>query len=303
MPSPDHGTPQRPRCRANTSRSCPRRTRDDATRPATSRPRRAQARSVPATVWPRPDQRAIDPNTAWPAPVIEQLLDACTQPDEHVLLLPVPGSPQHQQGTTAGGDLAAAEDTIRSHDRHVHTVLLEPPAEPTAHAARPFWAHALDDPSIPDTSRDEPHHTPAPKYHDRAIPAGADLVLTHLAPEAASGAIVDHLAWSAAHLLRTGGLLAVLTHSDQPRGVLRDPTGPMVAAAQNADLLYLQHLIVLLTPIRHGHLTAPPETEPGQDWPAAHQRIHTDLILFTQPHGGDTDRSGTHAEVGAQAFP
>ena len=84
MPSPDHGTPQRPRHHANTSRSSTRRTRDDATRPATSRPRRAQARtearSVPATVWPRPEPHPIDPNTAWPPPVIEQLLDACTQP-------------------------------------------------------------------------------------------------------------------------------------------------------------------------------------------------------------------------------
>ncbi len=312
MPSPNHGTPQRPRHHANTSRPSTRRTRDDMSRPATRRPRRAQARtearSVPATVWALTDHHPVDPTAAWPAPIIAQLLDSCTQPDDHVILLPVPGSPQHQQTTAAGGDLATCEDTIGSHGRHARTVLLDPPAEPTAPAARPFWAHALDDTPTPDAGGGEPH-TPAPNDHGQDLPAGADLVLTQLAPDAASGAVVDHLAGSAAHLLRTGGLLAVLTHSDQHGGVLRDPTGPMVAAAQNADLLYLQHLVVLLTPIREGHLTPPPEPvgadipAPAGERPVAHQRIHTDLLLFTQPHAGDTDGGGTHAEARAQTHP
>lgn len=301
-----HSTRHPDSARPSTSRAS--RTRDDTRRPRTSRPRRAQARTearaVPATVWARTEQ-PVEPAAGWPAPIIEQVLDAVTQPDDQVVLLPVPGSPQHQQGTAVGGDLAAAENTIGNHGRHVHTVLLDAAAEPTAPAAPPFWAHALDDPSTPDARVDEPH-TPGPRDHGGDLPAGANLVLTHLAPDVAGGSVVDQLAGSAAHLLRTGGLLAVLTHSDRSGGVLRDPTGPMVAAAQNADLLYLQHLVLLLAPIRHGHLTPPPEPA-GTDMPApadglaaAHQRVHTDLLLFAQPQSAasaDNDRCRPEART------
>src|SRR5205814_88591 len=67
----------------------------------------------------------------------------------------------------------------------------------------------------------------------------ADLVIASVGPDTP---LDDRLGLACARLLRTGGILVVLTHSDWTRGRLVDPTGPIVATAQNADLLYLQHI-------------------------------------------------------------
>lgn len=95
-------------------------------------------------------------------------------------------------------------------------------------------------------------------------------------------------AWGA--LLRPGGILAVLTHSGQHRGRLVDPTGAIVGAAQAADLLYLQHIVVLpndpadtTRPPAHDHRTAcdghgqRSSTRPSC---TQHRRIHADLLIF-----------------------
>ncbi|KAA5825421.1 hypothetical protein F1721_32805 [Saccharopolyspora hirsuta] len=107
---------------------------------------------------------------------------------------------------------------------------------------------------------------------------------------------VDLLAHHAARLLRTGGILAVLTHTDSAHGELRDPTGDIVAAAQNADLLYLQHIVCLLAPIRDGGLTPLPADPAavGDRSPAwfRHRRVHADLLVFAQPHNHHTPAAG-----------
>jgi hypothetical protein len=92
--------------------------------------------------------------------------------------------------------------------------------------------------------------------------------------------------------LRVGGILTVLTHSDWSQGELVDPTGPVVASAQNADLLYLQHIIALHTPIHSGqfigHLhsaeAATHDRAHGYRLPAPHRRISSDVLVFAQPH-------------------
>jgi hypothetical protein len=63
-----------------------------------------------------------------------------------------------------------------------------------------------------------------------------------------------------------------------------------VASAQNADLLYLQHIIALHIPIHRGHFHLPPALTrapvqhhtPGR--PASHHRISSDVLVFAQPH-------------------
>lgn len=97
--------------------------------------------------------------------------------------------------------------------------------------------------------------------------------------------------------LAAGGLLAVLTHLDRRDDRTGDPAGSVVAAAQHADLLYLQHIVALHLPVRAGRFThdadlsqdageSPPEhrAAPGQSIPGVHRRIHSDVYVFAQPH-------------------
>ena len=96
----------------------------------------------------------------------------------------------------------------------------------------------------------------------------------------------------AAIALRGGGILAVLTrchHQPAPGGALVDPTGAIVAAAQNADLLYLQHIVIPTGPLKppRPHPTLSPPKPPDRGDPDAHDRhdiTHIDLLIFAQPH-------------------
>ncbi|MHA6631144.1 hypothetical protein ACU61A_37400 [Pseudonocardia sichuanensis] len=127
----------------------------------------------------------------------------------------------------------------------------------------------------------------------------------------------DAVALHAARELRFGGILVVLTHCHLDGGVLRDPTGPMIAAAQNADLLYLQHIVAVHLPVHdlraatssdptaapdgpcsvggtgsdiagHGRTGAQParsgSAQPDACRGAAHRRVHSDVLAFAQPH-------------------
>lgn len=250
----------------------------NSTRPRQDRPRRARPGAdrepVPSTIWAGADE-SIHPDTTWPRGLITQLLNGLTKPDDTVVLLPVPTSPEHQDGTTAGGTLARAEDTIREHGRPARTVLLDPQAAPTTGA--PATEASAPEPG------DENQSTATPDEHRREAPAGADLVLSHLLPETTNGLLIEHLAATAARLLAPGGVFAVLTHSDQTGGVLRDPSGLVVAAAHQADLLYLQHLVLLLAPLRNSQLTAAGTGDTAAATPPWHRRIHADALLFVQP--------------------
>jgi hypothetical protein len=123
--------------------------------------------------------------------------------------------------------------------------------------------------------------------------ADYDLVITSL-PSTHRGN--DEMAVRASHLLRVGGIFAVLTHCDWTRGSLTDPTGSVVTAAQNADLLYLQHIVAVHAPIRDGafvvELSDPIDDEyvlaehraAVRGLPAPHRRTHSDVLVFAQPH-------------------
>ncbi|MFD1044762.1 hypothetical protein ACFQ1S_03705 [Kibdelosporangium lantanae] len=80
----------------------------------------------------------------------------------------------------------------------------------------------------------------------------------------------------------------------------------MVAAAQNADLLYLQHIIALHTPVRGGQLVADLNASDAdtrdrvgqratvRGLPVPHHRVHSDVLVFAQQHD--------HRTPAAQAF-
>jgi hypothetical protein len=96
--------------------------------------------------------------------------------------------------------------------------------------------------------------------------------------------------------LAPGGTLAVLTHSHHTGGRLLDPTGAVIAALQDADLLYLQHIVIVEHPLSPQPEHTQPEhtrptvtdtavTQPGATQPGATQpgRGLVDLTLFIRP--------------------
>ena len=178
-----------------------------------------------------------------------------------------------------------------------------------------------------------PAPTGAGELADPADPADpadhADLVFVDLGGAAAD----DRLGILAGRALRDGGVLAVLTHchhmiddnsqilhrrsgenvlggddrddrdTDADTGAGRyrprlvDPTGSVVASAQNADLLYLQHLVIPTRPLAHPAAADQPDLPIATDTQlppghhsqlprrALHRIAHADLLVFARTHG------------------
>ena len=93
----------------------------------------------------------------------------------------------------------------------------------------------------------------------------------------------------AAGVLRGGGILAVLTRCHPTAdGALVDASGEIVASAQDADLLYLQHIVIpdrSLLPLRR---TDAAQERSELDRPRAHVVVHADLLVFARPRTGTT---------------
>ncbi|MCA1229959.1 hypothetical protein LCD31_28455 [Saccharopolyspora sp. 6M] len=226
----------------------------------------------------------MDPALAWPPALIRQITTAFTEPGARVGLLPWPRTNAAEHTPELDEQ---ADDALAAIDRTGRTAVLDHvPSSGSAVAgtvSRPFWDGLI----TPDAHHTAPAPDPAEAVRGPAadVPnADLDLIITSLSPDASGDAVTDLVALHAARRLRTGGTLAVLTHSHQHDGVLIDPTGSVVAAGQNADLLYLQHLVVLHTPL-HRHPLTPPKTttEARSGRVARHQRIHSDLLVFAQP--------------------
>jgi hypothetical protein len=281
----------------------------------------------PATVWTA-GTAAIDLDASWPPPIVHRIVGAFSTPGGPVVLLPWPGTHpargargrlgvigaggviEHAPGTDPDAEMADALDAVNSLDRSGRVVRVAAETDLTGPASRPFWAdligNSVGDPqSTPATATrvSEPPPTgldPAVLDGPDAVPADTDLIITSLRPEHSGDHTSDLVALVAARLLRVGGILAVITHSDWSRGELTDPTGAVVASAQNADLLYLQHIIAVHVPVRGGRFATdliPDDDDPGAEQqaraahraavrglPAPHRRIHSDVLVFAQPH-------------------
>ncbi len=242
---------------------------DSSTRTRRSPKRLATTRElapIPPTVWtagPGP----IDPAAAWPVPIIETITISFSAPRARVLLAPWPATEGAASRVEHVGELDAALDAVHALGRHPAITKLE--------------SQTMDDAS---TSGET---TSASVAVERV-----DLVITSLPSERGADGSVETLAIAAAQVLTFGGILAVYTHSDWSSGRLTDPSGPMIAAAQNADLLYLQHIVTLHTPIRNSRLqpsTATDRTDVpsgGRELaaPMTHVRVHGDVLVFAQAH-------------------
>lgn len=277
------------------------------------------ATPTPATVWTA-GAAEIDLHATWPAQLVAKVVAAFSVPGGRVVLLPWPTSQptpdtpgprrrrlgvvdpdgviRHTPDDTADAELSTALDAVAHLGRHGHVVRVAAPDDANGPVSRPFWADLVGYPAPP------PAHVSAASPHgiDTVSPE-ADLVITSLPPTDSGDRVGDLVALVAARLLRVGGILVVLTHSDWQTGELVDPTGAVVAAAQNADLLYLQHIVALHTPVRGGRFAT--ENLPDADGSAAeaqarmehraavgglptpHVRVHSDVLVFSQPHDHD----------------
>ncbi|WP_125592201.1 hypothetical protein [Amycolatopsis balhimycina] len=243
------------------------RTRRSAKRPAATR----EPAPIPPTVWTAgPDP--IDPAATWPVPIIETITTSFSAPGARVLLAPWPAAEEAASRAEHVGELDAALDAVHALGRHPAITKLE------------------------SQTTDEASTSGATTSASVAAVERVDLVITSLPPERGADGSVETLALAAAQVLAFGGILAVYTYSDWSSGRLTDPSGPMIAAGQNADLLYLQHIVTLHTPIRNGRLQPPTATDRtdgarGGREPAApttHTRAHGDVLVFAQAHADAT---------------
>ncbi|MEU8632700.1 hypothetical protein AB0C38_11060 [Amycolatopsis sp. NPDC048633] len=214
----------------------------------------------------------IDPAAGWPVRIIETITTSFSAPGARVLFAPWPTAEEAADRAAGAGELDAALDAVHALGRHpaiTKLELLTANEVPISGEAAPAWLSA-----------------------DHQV----DLVITSLPSERGTDGSAEAVAIAAARALAFGGILAVYTHTDWSSGRLTDPSGPMIAAAQNADLLYLQHIVTLHTPIQNGRLQPPTATDPtdlapgGQELgaPMAHARAHGDVLVFAQAHSDAT---------------
>ncbi|WP_027928260.1 hypothetical protein [Amycolatopsis benzoatilytica] len=287
---------------------------------ARARSRGSSSTPTPATVWTA-GAAPVDLDATWPAPIVAKIVGAFSEPGGRVALLPWPTArptpsnrpqltPVFSDGVLAHApgaepDNAVADALAAVEGLHRTARVVRVPVDPaaTGPGSRPFWADLVGTPdgtpaTVSELSR--PDLGGGVLDGADAAPPDTDLIITSLRPEHGGDHTSDLVALAAARLLRVGGILAVLTHCDWPAGELIDPTGAVVAAAQNADLLYLQHIVALHAPVREGRfavesLTALDTTTAEEQvraahraavrgLPAPHRRIHSDVLVFAQPH-------------------
>ena len=85
-------------------------------------------------------------------------------------------------------------------------------------------------------------------------------------------------------VLVLGGVLAVITASPAPGGLLTDLAGHAVAAARAAGLVYVQHIVLVHAAIDGDHFAPDPAATAPVSRIGGH-RIHSDLLVFTKPGG------------------
>lgn len=254
------------------------------------------ATPTPATVWAADKDGRIDSGAAWPTPLVTNVVTSFTEPGERVLFV---SSPRHEAAGDAG--LTGVVHATELIGRHAQAEQLSVHAATTEPGSRPFWADLLPGAESAPTDISPLAGDRAPNA-EAQVSGDTDLIITSVRPADAGNRLADLLALFAARRLRTGGILAVLTHCDWTSGELIDPTGPIVAAGQNADLLYLQHIVAVHHPVRDGAFDVPTvraDDPSGADdsvenvrarhraqvrgLPVPHQRIHSDVLVFAQP--------------------
>lgn len=265
----------------------------------------------PSTVWPCAGDDLHEGTGViahWLLMAVIKIVTTYTQPGHRVLLLaPSP---------LGGPPLSRPPDAVRTRLRHgPYDGLLEAGwtvvrlgrgiqtqtagAPPDPDADRPVGPTAESesgprphpgDPDPDDHARPSPPGRPGPDHRSTEHgPDRFDLIITAAEPRT-----LDWLRptdW--ADVLTPTGALAVITHGDQSRGRLGDPSGPLVAAAHHAGLRYHDRIALLRVPVRNGALAdgptdagRPSRTPHGPATPAVrHTQAHNELLVFTRQPG------------------
>jgi hypothetical protein len=113
-----------------------------------------------------------------------------------------------------------------------------------------------------------------------------------------------------AALLKPGGHLAVVTGLHHGQADPVDPAPALIAEAQRAGLLYLQHIIALRVPVRGERLEPPltwglPRTGAAAGGLPASARVHSDLFIFTRPRTASitsTDQNANDPVLGESVW-
>ncbi|ASO21620.1 hypothetical protein AHOG_20010 [Actinoalloteichus hoggarensis] len=220
--------------------------------------------------------------------MISQIVTSFSRRGDHVLIVTADTTPTERTDSTGtatstgAGAVEAAFNAVASAGRIAGITMLW--NRPHSHhaPAPPYWASLI---GRPDHPADDQRPRPDPIVEDDSAQPSADLIIAAVPPSWTRHRRIDHLALQAARLLRTGGILAVLTHSDVREGQLIDPTGPIVTTGQNADLLYLQHIVALHhTTDEASSSEAVGTNAPGDAGPQPHRQVHSDVLIFAQPH-------------------
>jgi hypothetical protein len=142
---------------------------------------------------------------------------------------------------------------------------------------------------------DDPVRVGSPMRRDDAC-ASDGRPLTELSAQAAAGhrlvvldlgcrGLDDRSAAAVGADVAPGGTLAVLTHSHRTSGGFIDTSGAVIAALQDADLLYLQHIVIVEHPLSRrpqpDQLAIPHDT--ADETTHGPGRGLVDLTLFVRP--------------------
>ncbi|PKV80507.1 hypothetical protein [Nocardia fluminea] len=114
----------------------------------------------------------------------------------------------------------------------------------------------------------------------------ADLVIASLLSDPLDPVrAAEYVTAVASEAMAMGALLVVLSRCrHSTHGVLLDPAGSVILAAQSADLLYLQHIIA--APVTGDTVTAAPPTDPTAPGLPRHVVAHVDVCVFLLPEHG-----------------
>jgi len=267
-----------------------RRSPANSTRPGS---RRANHPSTPSTIWFTPTVRD-SPSTG----------DPVLAPAPSGGLAPIPAVGRGAEPSPPTWSLSVVTRAVTSFTAPGATVLLVPWPHPRR-SARGATVPAAAVAALTELGR-RPRvgHLPQRPVHgesDDRRPDGigqdrADLLITVMPARRDAAEHTDAVARLAARSLRLGGVLAVLTHCDRTGEVLIDPTGPMVTAGQDADLLYLQHIVAVHLPPSDPRIRSArgPERTAGGRVTQPHLRVHSDVLIFTQPHDDTAGRHDVH---------
>jgi hypothetical protein len=265
----------------------------------------------PSTVWPcaQGDHHAGTAVIAdWLLTAVVKIVTTYTQPGQRVLLLAPPrplarpawwsSSPARTRPTDDPyGGLLEATWTVARLGRGVQTRTGTPTIDQFGYTVDPTPVESESGPGLspepappaePGPDRDRPVEATVPMAeHDG--PDRFDLIIAAVE----RSAFDTHQPTRWAGLLTDEGVLAVITHSDGDRGQLRDPAGPLAAAAARSGLRYHDRVALLTAPVRRGALA--PATAAAAaagdrvltvpelfGLSVRHTSVHHDLLVFTR---------------------